>query len=195
MEQRELRNRLYWSYHRDGLFDVFLGLGLLGFGLTMLLDNAALVVLTWGPWLLFPASKSYLSYPRISRAELRDLPHHTRGLLLLALVGLLLVLLAGLLAVNPGVTTGLISLLRQRFVVSFGLIIAALLAALGLAVHLMRVSLYAAALGLLAIGCQLLGLPLYIAFLLTALIALLCGGALLLCFLRRIPATQIREDA
>ena len=46
---KKLQQRTYESYHQDGLIDIIIGLGFIGFSLNMAFDNSAFIFLAWMP--------------------------------------------------------------------------------------------------------------------------------------------------
>ena len=62
---KELRNKVYLSYHQDGLIDIIIGASILGFGLLIATDNSAFMVLTWIGFILYTPLKNRLTVPRL----------------------------------------------------------------------------------------------------------------------------------
>jgi hypothetical protein len=62
---KKLQQRTYESYHQDGLIDMIIGLGMIGFGLNMALDNSVLLFLAWMPIILYVPFKNRITVPRI----------------------------------------------------------------------------------------------------------------------------------
>ncbi len=62
---KELRQKTYLAYHQDGLLDTLVGLGILGFGLNMLTESSALIVLSWIPFILYAPLKKFITIPRL----------------------------------------------------------------------------------------------------------------------------------
>ena len=86
---RDLANRAYMAYHKDGIIDILLGAGITGFGLQMLFDNPALMIMTWMPFLFYMPMKNHITAPRFGyvrfTGEQEERNRNTR----LILIGLL----------------------------------------------------------------------------------------------------------
>jgi hypothetical protein len=83
---KDLANRAYMAYHQDGIIDILLGAGIAGFGLNMLTESSALIVLSWMPFLLYMPMKNHITAPRFGyvrfAGEQEERTRNTRMLLL-----------------------------------------------------------------------------------------------------------------
>ena len=86
---KELANRAYMAYHQDGIIDILLGAGIVGFGMQMLFDSSAFMILTWMPFLFYMPLKNHITAPRFGyvrfTGEQEERTRNTR----LILIGLL----------------------------------------------------------------------------------------------------------
>ena len=68
---KKLERRAFLTFFQDGLWDIFIGLFVLGWGLGMLTSADYLVGVSFvGFWLIVLALKRWLTYPRIGYARL-----------------------------------------------------------------------------------------------------------------------------
>lgn len=89
---KKLQQKTYQSYHQDGLIDMIIGIGFIGFGLNMALDNSAFLFLAWMPIILYVPFKNRITVPRIGYVKFSG--SNTRLFIFVAV--LLLVSLAGI---------------------------------------------------------------------------------------------------
>jgi len=61
---KDLGRKAYLSYHQDGLIDILIGLGILGFGLMMLTDSVVFNMLAWMPIIFYVPLKNRITVPR-----------------------------------------------------------------------------------------------------------------------------------
>ncbi|MFN2138711.1 MAG: hypothetical protein ACK2UK_22335 [Candidatus Promineifilaceae bacterium] len=146
-EFKDLANRAYMAYHQDGVIDILLGAGITGFGLNMLFDSPALIVLSWMPFLFYMPLKTHITAPRFGyvrfSGEQEERARYTR----LALVGLLaaaLFLGFALFMAFSRAAPDVRALLAGRAMVLMGTMAAIILAAAGAATGLKRLYVYAA---------------------------------------------------
>jgi len=66
---KQLQQRVYWSYHQDGLVDIMFGLGLIGFGLMLLTGNPIYNILAWLPLAFYVPIKKAVTIPRLGYAQ------------------------------------------------------------------------------------------------------------------------------
>ncbi len=66
---KKLAQDAYTFYHRDGLIDIFLGLTILAFGISLVTDNVGMVASwAWMPALLMKSAKERITIPRIGHS-------------------------------------------------------------------------------------------------------------------------------
>jgi general stress protein CsbA len=66
---KRLQQRVYWSYHQDGLVDMMFGLGLIGFGLMLLTGIVIYNILAWLPLAFYVPIKNAVTIPRLGYAQ------------------------------------------------------------------------------------------------------------------------------
>ncbi len=86
---KELRQKTYLAYHQDGLIDTLVGLGILGFGLNMMTESSALIVLSWIPFILYAPLKKFITIPRLGYVKFDSQRTTSIRLTMMMLVGLL----------------------------------------------------------------------------------------------------------
>lgn len=89
-ELKKLSRKAYLSYHQDGLIDILIGLGILGFGLMMLTGNVIFNMLAWMPIIFYMPLKNRITVPRFGYVQFSSERAQRVKLLLALLVGLLL---------------------------------------------------------------------------------------------------------
>ncbi len=194
-ELQIIQRKVYMTFFEDGMWDVFLGLFILGWGLSILTDGSYLpgivfVCLYFTVW----GIKKWLTYPRIGYVRFSSTSRRKikTGVVILLTVLLLLGLLAGVLF---GIGT------RQHWLVEyFPLIFNGMLAVVVcLAAYwakLNRFFLYAA---LIFLGAPLhvwLDIPWELGFIVAGGFTTLIGLGLLIRFLRKYPPVpQEGQDA
>jgi hypothetical protein len=62
---KKLQQRTYQSYHQDGLIDIIIGLGFIGFGLMMAFDSSVFIFMSWMPIIFYVPFKNRITVPRI----------------------------------------------------------------------------------------------------------------------------------
>lgn len=85
---KELRQKTYLAYHKDGLIDTLVGLGIMGFGLNMLTESSALIVLSWIPFILYAPLKKFITIPRLGYVKFDSERTTSIRLIMALLVGL-----------------------------------------------------------------------------------------------------------
>ena len=68
-EFKELARKAYISYHQDGLIDILLGLGILGFGLMLLTGSVIFNMLAWLPIIFYVPFKNRITVPRFGYVQ------------------------------------------------------------------------------------------------------------------------------
>jgi hypothetical protein len=69
---KQLQQRVYWSYHQDGLVDILFGLGVIGFGLMLLTGNVIFNILAWFPLIFYAPIKRAVTVPRLGYVEIES---------------------------------------------------------------------------------------------------------------------------
>jgi len=193
-ELQTIERKVYMSFFQDGVWDIFLGLFVLGWGLSILTEGAYLpgvlfVVLYFTVW----GIKKWLTYPRIGYVRFSST---SRRIIKGRFLGLLTVVL--LLGVMMGVLWG-IGTRPQWLVDYFPMIFNGMLAAIVcLAAYWVKVNrfyLHAALIFLGAVLYQWLGIKWEFGFIGAGGIIVLIGLGFLISFLYKYPrASQENQD-
>jgi len=189
-ESKELARRVYTSYHGDGLIDILIGVGIIGFGLMMLTGNVVFNMLAWMPILLYVPIKNRVTVPRFGYVQFTSKEKRKAQLLTGVAVGVLLFAL--FLGLYFFTASGNMPLWLQNMLQRFDLLVLGFLLAVpmiigGALTGLTRFYAYAGLI-MVIIGTGIyLGIdaPYYVIFL--GLVILVVGIALLVRFLRRYP--------
>jgi branched-subunit amino acid transport protein len=185
---KEIRRKIYLSFFQDGLWDILLGFFLLGWGVGILTEMAALI----GGWVVIAYSavwgiKRWLTYPRVGVAVVPQ-ARKTTGRLLIAGIVVLLIGVMAFVLVSAANTP---DWLGKFFIFIFGAIIAAVVCMIGYWWSVNRWYVYAALVLAGAASHQWLGVPLEYGFITPGTIIILSGLVILLKFLRRYPRSQV----
>lgn len=86
---KELRKKLYLSYHQDGLIDIIIGATILGFGLQIATENSAFLFLTWIWAILYTPLKNRITVPRLGYVRFEEERKTTMRLGLMVVIGVL----------------------------------------------------------------------------------------------------------
>lgn len=90
---KKLQQRTYQSNHQDGLIDMIIGLGFIGFSLNMAFDNSVFLFLAWMPIIFYVPFKNRITVPRIGYVKFST--SKTNMIIGVAVVVLLFVFLLG----------------------------------------------------------------------------------------------------
>ena len=183
---KEIQRKVYMSFFQDGLWDIFLGLFILGWGLAILTELAYLVgaffisiyFTVWGV-------KKWLTYPRIGYARFSETSRRriTTRFLILGVV----VLLAGVMA---GVVWGIGARpqwLADYFPLIFNGMLAAIVCFVAYWARVNRFYLYAVLIFLGAVFHMWLAIPWEFGFIGAGGIIVLIGVGMLIMFIRKYP--------
>ena len=119
---KEIEKKTYFSFHQDGIIDLFVGLSFMLYGIVLLWGNPALIGLCFLPTLLIMPVKKWLTQPRmgiVRFAQNRKKKITKTGIVVLIL-GILVFLSITLFQKNGSLS----SWLDQYFLILFGLIVA-----------------------------------------------------------------------
>ena len=187
---KELANRAYMAYHQDGIIDMMLGAGIAGFGLNMLTESSALIVLSWMPFLLYMPMKNHITAPRFGyvrfTGEQEERRRNTRMILLglltfTAFLGLFVFMAYG--RVAPEMR----ELIGENVMLLLGGLAALMLAVVAAATGLKRFYIYAALTLLFNIAGTFLPIHEGVTTMLLGLTILISGIWLLVRFMRAYP--------
>lgn len=86
---KKLSRKAYLSYHQDGLIDILIGLGILGFGLMILTGNFVFNMLSWMPVIFYVPLKNRITVPRFGYVQFTSERTKRIKLVMALLVGML----------------------------------------------------------------------------------------------------------
>ena len=187
---KELANRAYMAYHQDGIIDILLGAGIVGFGMQMLFDSSAFMILTWMPFLFYMPLKNHITAPRFGyvrfTGEQEERNRNTRLILLgmltfTAFLGLFVFMAYGRVAPEMRDFIG------QNVMLLLGGLAALILAVAGAVTGLKRLYIYAALTLLFNAAGTFLPIHEGITTVLLGLTIMISGIWLLVHFLRAYP--------
>jgi hypothetical protein len=189
---KKLQQKTYQSYHQDGLIDLIIGLGFIGFSLNMAFDNSAFIFLAWMPIIFYVPFKNRITVPRIGYVKFSA--SNTKMFIGIAVAVFLFVFLLGTLVYLIGGSNNLSPLqtdwltwFRQYHMLVIGSIFALCCAGAALLTGIRRLYAYAVlTIGIFAAAFWLgVDPPIYV--LTTGLLIEAVGIWLLVRFLRNYP--------
>lgn len=193
---KKIQRKVYMSYFQDGIWDIFLGLFLLGWGLSIITEAVFLpgvffVVIYFTIW----GVKKWLTYPRMGYVKFSATSRRiikTRFVILLTavfLLGFLVSLLMGI-----GTTP---QWLTDYFPLLFNGMLALIVCLAAYWVRVNRFYLHAALIFLAAVSHQWLGFQWEFGFIGAGSIIVLIGLGFLISFLRKYPklAEESSDDS
>lgn len=192
-ELKKLSRKAYLSYHQDGLIDLLIGLGILGFGLMMLTGNFVFNMLAWMPILFYVPMKNRITVPRFGYVQFSTERERKAKLLLALLVGLLLFsFFIGLyvFAVYDAMPPLVEVLMGGDGMLLIGGLFALMMLSAALITRLDRLFVYAALTMLIVPGGAVLGIAPEIRVIFLGAVILLVGIILLIRFLRAYPLPE-----
>jgi hypothetical protein len=183
---KEIQRKVYMSFFQDGLWDIFLGLFILGWGLTMLtktfyLPGALFVVLYFSVW----GIKKWLTYPRIGYVRF-SATSQRRITARFVIFGVVVLLVGVMMAVLWGIGARP-QWLADYFPLIFNGILAAIVCFVAYWARVNRFYLYAALIFLGAVFHLWLGIRWEFGFIGAGTIIVLIGVGILISFLRKYP--------
>jgi hypothetical protein len=189
---KEIQRKVYMTFFQDGLWDIFLGLFILGWGLAILTDATYLpgvtfIGLYFGIW----GIKKRLTYPRIGYARFSETSRR-RITARSVILGVVVLLVGVMMAVLWGTGTRP-QWLADYFPLIFNGILAAIVCFIAYWARVNRFYLYAALIFLGAVFHLWLGVQWEFGFIGAGSIIVLIGLGILISFLRKYP--KIVEEA
>ncbi|MBU0493874.1 MAG: hypothetical protein KKA73_28250 [Chloroflexi bacterium] len=198
IDLRELERKAYLSYHEDGVVDIFVGLGILFFGLTMLTDLPWMVgVLPAMCVPIYAAAKKSITIPRMGYVKFSPQRTRTPMLILLGVgIALFLCFLLGAVfyAGRQAVPPAFADWLREYHMLVLGAIVAVSFGGGALITGLNRLYAYAVLTMLWFIGGYLLAVPAWLQVVVLGGLLLFAGSIVLVRFLRRYPIAAELAD-
>ena len=187
---QKLADRAYNSYHQDGIIDMLLGAGITGFGLQILFDSSALMILSWMPFLFYMPMKTHITAPRYGyvrfKGEQEERTRNTR-LVLIGLLAFTILLGLALFLAFDRVTPEVRALIGENTMLLMGMLAALILAVAAAVTGLKRFYVYAALTLLFNLAGAFLPIPDGAATVLLGLTILASGIWLLARFIRAYP--------
>jgi len=186
-DPKKIKRKVYMSFFQDGLWDVFLGVFLLGWGFTVwfdipLLQTAVFIGFFW----LALGLKKIITYPRIGHATPTEQRSRT---LKIAIAGV--VVLVAVIFLLPVVARGEVQFLRNYFEFLFGSMIAIAVALIGYWWRIYRWYLYGGMIFVLATFNQWLGLSFELSFIIPGGVVFILGLLIFVRFLRKYPRASM----
>jgi hypothetical protein len=187
-----IKIKVHFTFFQDGLWDMFLGVFLFAWGLTVWFDlpllPAAVFVLFF--WLVL-GLKKIITYPRIGYA--RPIEHRSR-LIKTVITGI--IVLAAVLIFLPLLNQGYIQFLRENFEFILNSSMAIAAALVGYWWSIKRWYFYALLILVFAVLYRWIGLSYQVSFIIPGLTIFLSGLVILIGFLRqyRVPTEENFDD-
>ena len=183
---KEIQRKVYMTFFQDGVWDIFLGLFVLGWGLSILtegtyLPGALFVVLYFTIW----GIKKWLTYPRIGYVRF-SATSRQRIKVRFVILGIVVMLLGVMISVLWGIGTRP-QWLADYFPILFNGMLAAIVCLAAYWVRVNRFYLHAALIFLAAVFHQWFGIEWEFGFIGAGSIIVIIGVALLIRFLRKYP--------
>ncbi len=185
---QRLRKTAYWSYHQDGLIDIFLGLVFLVEGIAVITNQHLLAGLSWMPVLLIAPMKRLITVPRMGLVNFKRSPKWI--LIKTGLVAMVLGILFLFVIAERFHFRTLDAWMHKYFLLVFGAAVALvpLVGALALGLH--RFFAYAAAILTGFTAANFLHGSFPIVFILLGSMLVLVGSAVLIRFLHQYPLPE-----
>ena len=191
---KKLERRAFLTFFQDGLWDIFIGLFVFGWGLGMLTDTDYFIGLWFiGFWFIALGLKRWLTYPRIGYARLGQQKTRiiSRFVIILAVVALAGALMA--VVVSSGSRP---QWLMDYFPMLFSSMLALIIAGIAVWLGAYRFILHAVLILIAGAVHQWLGIEWPHTFIAAGAVIILIGLFVLFRFLRRYPkASQEEMDA
>jgi TctA family transporter len=190
---KEIQRKIYLSFFQDGLWDIFLGLFILGWGLAILTELAYLVGAFFiGIYFTVWGVKKWLTYPRIGYARFSETSRR-RITARFVILGTVVLLVGVMMAVVWGIGARP-QWLADYFPLVFNGILAAIVCFVAYWARANRFYLYAVLIFLGAVFHLWVGIPWEFGFIGAGGIIVLIGVGILINFLRRYPKMDEEEQ-
>ncbi|MAU10033.1 MAG: hypothetical protein CL607_09450 [Anaerolineaceae bacterium] len=188
LKSKGLEQKLYLTYHQDGLLDLTIGIIIALFGLVILADQPAFVGLIAIPGVLYIPFKQSISRPRMGLIRFESEQKQALKLTLSMLLGVaVLIALIVLFTLTGGMPENIQALIRDNMRLIFSGFLGVSLLAVATLLNNRRFYLYAVVGVLLVWASMLVPFHLGIAVMALAAILILTGIALLVQFIRDYP--------
>lgn len=192
IDLKKIERKAWMSYFQDGLYDIFLGLFVFGWGLMMLTDMAWLA----GAWFVvfyttILGLKKRITYPRIGYVKFGQ--KQTRLTAKFILLGVILMLL-GLLVFWLFNTGSRPQWLSEYFLLLFGGMIAIVVSLIGYWIKVSRLFIYAVLIFAASALNQWGNIPMKFGLIVAGSLIMLYGVAVLVQFIRKYPIPPSEES-
>jgi hypothetical protein len=189
---KQLQQHVYWSYHQDGLLDILIGLGVIGFGIMLLTGEFIYNLLGWSFLILYIPLKKAITFPRFGFIQMQTRRTLSWMLVSLAMGVVFLVLVLGLVVQirNDLLPAGLRALLITYDMLLIGVLLSIPLIIVSALTGLRRMLVYVGLVLIVILGGILLGIepPFYMIALGASI--LIVGAVYLGRFLARYPVRK-----
>ena len=187
---KEIKRRVYLSYFQDGLWDILLGLFIVGWGLIFILEFTAVMGGFWiALYFLILGLKKWLTYPRTGYIKLAESRKQHMRMVILGTVTFLLGI-ASLLLFNGG---NIPQWVDDYFMFMFGVMTGLVITMLGYWWRVTRWYVYAALIIISSAAYQWAGLSLGLSIIIPGGMIACYGLYKLALFLRRHPKSGPEE--
>jgi hypothetical protein len=184
IDLKQIQRKVYISYFQDGLWDILLGVLLVGWGLMLTYDFVSVIGGIWVAfYLIVLGLKRWLTYPRAGYIKMAGARRQQIKMVILGVV----LFLAGLAVFFLFMTEMRPAWFSEYFMFMFGAMFAVVIAMLGFWWRVARWYVYAVMVLIAFIAHQWLEAPLNLAFIVPGVIIVIYGLGLLVRFLRRYP--------
>jgi len=184
IDLKQIQRKVYISYFQDGLWDILLGIFMVGWGLMVTYDFVAVMGGIWVAfYLIVLGLKRWLTYPRAGYIKISEVRKQQIRMVILGVVLLLL----GLSAFFVFAVNNRPAWFSEYFMFLFGVMMTVVIAALGYWWKVKRWYGYAALVFMAFCVHQWLDAPINVSFMVPGGIAGLYGIVLLIRFLRKYP--------
>jgi hypothetical protein len=192
VDLKQITKKVYMSYFQDGLWDILLGIYLVGWGLSIWQDLVAVMGGIWvALYFLVLGLKRWLTYPRTGYSKLTDARKQHMRMVILGTVTFLLGL-AVLFIFNAGARPAWFD---EYFMFMFGVMTAIVISLLGFWWRVTRWYVFSVLIIIFSAAYQWLDLSLGLSFIIPGGLIALFGFYLLVSFLWKYPKiTQEEQD-
>jgi hypothetical protein len=187
-----IEQKVYLSYHQDGLLDIFIGLFILGFGMSMANLPVFIPSLLWTMCILYfwPARK-FVSYPRMGYARFSPERKAREKKKLISLAILLYIPVIGTIIIMKGFPSFGWAIWLKEHEILFSEVMAAVLVSAGAILSgVKRLYVYAGLTMMVYANHYLLKTPPHLFFVSLGIVILVSGIVMLIRFLRKYPKME-----
>jgi hypothetical protein len=195
---RDLEQKTYLAYQRDGLLDLIIGAGILFMGLNEAMDTIIWSFLTLMLIIAYLPLKRQITFARIGYVKFKVVRQGLNMIVIGAVVMTVLVLLLVgtlfLLRSDSSQSLNLVRWIRKGPLLLYALLGFIGFGLAGLITGIWRLFIYALLSLVIMSGAHLLNLPIFVTFLFFGAAILVTGTVLLVSFLRKYPVVEEDHD-